>query len=280
MGDLRTAITPDELHRRIATPGCPVIFDVRRQQAYAEATDVIPTAVWRDHRDAEAMRGSLGPEADVVVYCVHGHEVSQSAAALLRSMGVRARYLDGGIEAYRALGAPLVRRSGWPGGSEERPSRWITRERPKIDRIACPWLIRRFLDRGAVIHFVAADLVADAAAELDAIPFDIPDVAFSHDGDRCSFDAFLARFGIADPALDRLALIVRGADTGRPELAPQAAGLLALSLGLSAIETDDLAMLERGLALYDALYGWCRFAAETHGWPPAGTGAAAGAAGP
>lgn len=143
------------------------------------------------------------------------------------------------------------------------------RARLKIDRVVCPWFIRRFLDREAAIYFVEADLVEDAVRELGAEPFDIPGVAYSHDGPLCSFDAFLARSGIDDPALDHLALIVRGADTGKLELAPQAAGLPAVSLGLSASYPDDWEMLARGLPVYDALYAWCRHAvAETHGWPP------------
>lgn len=270
MGEFKTAISPEELIVQIGAPTCPVIFDVRRAEAYAEAETVIPTAKWRDHRTADLWDADLRNGREVLVYCVHGHQVSQSAAVLLRSAGVRARTLEGGIKAYHAAGGPLVRKAALPDRSAERPSRWVTRERPKIDRIACPWLIRRFVDRDAVIHFVSAEWVRDAAVELDAVPFDIPDVDFSHQGELCSFDAFLARFGLADPALDRLAAIVRGADTGRLDLAPQAAGLLAMSLGLSARVGDDLAMMEAGFTLYDALYGWCRFAAhEAHGWPPA-----------
>jgi rhodanese-related sulfurtransferase len=274
MGDSPTTISPRELCRLVGTASCPPIFDVRREEAYAAAADLIPTAKWRDHRLADLWAKDLPGGCGVVVYCVHGHQVSQSAAALLRSLGIRARHLEGGIEAYRESGGPLIAKTGLPDRNEDLPSRWVTRERPKIDRIACPWVVRRFVDRDAVIHFVSAEWVKEAAVELDAIPFDIPDTTFSHDGELCSFDAFLARFALADPALARLAEIVRGADTGRLDLAPQAAGLLAISLGLSAVENDDLAMLETGLVLYDALYGWCRFAAEeAHGWPPAQTGA-------
>ncbi|MGF1610486.1 MAG: chromate resistance protein ChrB domain-containing protein [Kiloniellales bacterium] len=273
MGVSVTTISPQHLIELTGTAACPLLFDVRRSEAYAAVEWVIPTARWRDHRAANLWGAALSAGATVVVYCVHGHQVSQSAAALLRSVGVGAGYLEGGIEAYAAAGGPLVRRAALstlgrsPG--DERPSRWVTRERPKIDRIACPWFIRRFIDRDAVIHFVAADWVAEAAVELDAVPFDIPDVAFSHVGELCSFDAFLDRFGIADAALAQLATIVRGADTGRLDLAPQSAGLLALSLGLSVLQRDDQAMLEQGLGCYDALYAWCRFAgAESHGWPP------------
>jgi rhodanese-related sulfurtransferase len=269
MGVTETSISSTDLIRLIGRAECPLLFDVRRAEACAGATSTIPPARWRDHRHADRWADEVPPGEDVVVYCVHGHQVSESAAALLRGRGVRARVLAEGIEGYASAGGPLVRRDAVPGDDPVRPSRWVTRARPKIDRIACPWFIRRFIDREAAIHFVAAEWVEAAARELDASPFDVPGVAFSHVGELCSFDAFLAHFGIADPALERLAIIVRGADTGRSDLAPQCAGLLAMSLGLSATVLDDLAMLERGLLLYDALYGWCREAAEeTHGWPP------------
>jgi hypothetical protein len=149
--------------------------------------------------------------------------------------------------------------------------KWITRERPKIDRIACPWLIQRFIDEEAEFLYVPADRVASVAQETGAVPYDVPGVELSHAGMRCSFDAFLARYGLQDPALDRLAVIVRGADTSRLDLAPQCAGLYAVSLGLSAIFADDHEMLRHGIVLYDALYAWCaRCQAETHTWPPAG----------
>jgi hypothetical protein len=148
------------------------------------------------------------------------------------------------------------------------PSVWVTRERPKIDRIACPWLIRRFVDPTARFHFVGAEFVRDIADETGWIPFDIKDVHYSHRGDECTFDTMIHEFGISDPALGHLARIVRGADTALLDLEPQAAGLLAISLGLSAIEPDDGAQLEQGMTIYDALYGWCRLAVgETHNWP-------------
>jgi hypothetical protein len=138
------------------------------------------------------------------------------------------------------------------------PSRWVTRERPKIDRIACPWLVRRFVDPAAAFLYVAADRVTETARSEGAVPYDVPGVRFSHRGERCSFDAFLDEFGLADEPLSSLALIVRGADTARLDLSPQAPGLLAVSLGLSAMHRDDLAMLEAGMIVYDALYAWCR----------------------
>lgn len=147
--------------------------------------------------------------------------------------------------------------------------RWITRSRPKIDRVACPWLVARFVDRDAEFHFVAADRVAARAAELDAIPFDVEGVELSHAGERCSFDAFLERFALDDPALRQLARIVRGADTARLDLAPECAGLLAVSLGLSRLFADDHEQLERGFLVYDALYAWLTQARdETHAWHP------------
>ena len=137
-------------------------------------------------------------------------------------------------------------------------SRWVTRERPKIDRIACPWLIRRFIDPRAEFLYVPSPQVRAVAAAEQAIPYDVPDVQFSHRGELCSFDAFLADFAIDDPVLAELALIVRGADTGKLELTPQSPGLLAVSLGLSANYPDDHAMLEQGIVIYDALYAWIR----------------------
>lgn len=150
--------------------------------------------------------------------------------------------------------------------------RWITRERPKIDRVACPWLVKRFIDKAPEFLFVPSDKVLSEAKRLDAIAYDVPDVELTHDGPLCSFDAFLKKYGLTDPALAHLAIIVRGADTGHPELAPESAGLLAASLGLSAIHAeDDHAMLVQGFVLYDALYAWTRRArGETHGWPPKG----------
>mgnify|MGYP003488256593 FL=1 len=136
--------------------------------------------------------------------------------------------------------------------------KWITRERPKIDRIACPWLIRRFIDAEAEFLYVPAAEVLRVAQQTGATPYDVPGVELGHVGERCSFDAFLLKYGLADPALARLAIIVRGADTARLDLAPQSAGLLAISLGLSRCHTDDHAMLAHGMVIYDALYAWCQ----------------------
>jgi hypothetical protein len=148
--------------------------------------------------------------------------------------------------------------------------KWITRERPKIDRIACPWLVARFIDKQPEFLFVPTERVFAVAEETGAIAYDIPGAELSHVGERCSFDAFLDRYGLDEPALRHLAQIVRGADTGHPELTPQSPGLLAVSLGLSHCYPDDHEMLKHGMVLYDALYAWCRsLTGETHGWPPA-----------
>ncbi len=144
--------------------------------------------------------------------------------------------------------------------------KWVTRERPKIDRIACPWLVARFIDRDAEFLYVPAAEVMKVAEETGAIPYDVPGVEHGHVGEQCSFDAFLRLYDLADPVLHDLAVIVRGADTGRPDLAPQCAGLLAISQGLSVMYRDDHEMLRQGMAVYDALYAWLRHArAETHG---------------
>lgn len=149
--------------------------------------------------------------------------------------------------------------------------KWITRERPKIDRIACPWLIARFIDNEPEFLYVPAGQVFEIAEREGAIAYDIPGAELSHVGDRCSFDAFLDRYDLGEPALGQLALIVRGADTSRLDLTPQSAGLFAISLGLSAIYADDHIMLAQGMVMYDALYAWCRSCqGETHNWPPAG----------
>jgi hypothetical protein len=147
--------------------------------------------------------------------------------------------------------------------------KWITRERPKIDRIACPWLIGRFIDPQAEFLYVPAGDVLRIADDTGAIPYDIPGVELSHAGELCSFDAFLKKYELTDPALQQLAVIVRGADTSRLDLTPQSPGLYALSLGLSKIFADDHEMLRHGMVMYEALYAWCKHCqSETHNWPP------------
>ena len=252
------AISAASLRESLASGQPPLVIDVRKGPTFLGATDLIRGALRRDPLRVADWGRSLPRDADIIVYCVHGHEVSRNAAK-----AIGARYLEGGIEAWRAAGGELF---GKPAGAS---SRWVTRERPKIDRIACPWLVTRFVDPEAEFLYVPATEVKQVAAERQAVPYDIADVEFSHVGDLCSFDAFLSYFRLNDPALNELAIIVRGADTGRPELAPQAAGLLAVSLGLSLNFQDDHRMLEHGMVVYDALYSWCkRGKNEVHTWNP------------
>lgn len=257
------SITSAALRQAIVSDHPPLVIDVRREERFRDAPDLVRGALRRDPLRAADWARTLPAAASVVVYCVHGHEVSQGAAAALQAAGISARFLEGGIERWRESGGPLAAK---PKGAA---TRWVTRERPKIDRIACPWLIRRFIDPEAEFLYVPTPEVRRVAAERDAVAYDIPEVEFSHEGDLCSFDAFLTAYRLRDPALDELAVIVRGADTGRLELAPQAAGLAAISLGLSRTFSDDHEMLAHGMVVYDALYRWCREGkAEVHTWNP------------
>jgi rhodanese-related sulfurtransferase len=263
-GSKPPSVSPQDLYSAIGAAAAPVLIDVRRNGAFAADNRMIVGAIRRNPDEIQNWRQELASGRAIVVYCVHGHEVSQQAASALRSGGVNASYLEHGIAGWAEQRLPMR------GKRDTEPRSWVTRERPKIDRIACPWLIRRFIDPEAKFLFVPTERVFAVAAETGATAYDIPGAEpFSHDGELCSFDAFLKIYGINDPALDALALIVRGADTARLELAPQSPGLLALSLGLSANFPDDHAMLEHGMVMYDAFYAWCRsLQGETHNWTP------------
>ena len=256
------SITPDKLFRLIGTPTCPAIIDVR-----PDGDQQIPASL---RRQAENVGDWFAEFAGrkAVVTCVHGKERSAGVAAILRTHGIDAEMLEGGFEAWRDAGLPLIDGSRLPQRDSEGRTVWVTRARPKVDRIACPWLIRRFVDPSAVFLFVSPADVAGVAEQFGAAPFDVDGVFWSHRGERCSFDTMVEELGLgAIDALARLAIIVRGADTAHPEIAPQAAGLLAASLGLSRMYSDDLAQLEAGMLLYDAFYRWCRDAVdETHDW--------------
>ena len=263
------AISADKLKRLIGLPSGPLILDVRAQHD----GQLLPASVaWPEgHGPSPHLPEGRG----VVVACGDGRALSQSIAALLRQRSVAAEVLEGGVSAWAAEGLPLIPSSLLPPRDALGRTLWVTRARPKVDRIACPWLIRRFVDPRAVILFVAPSEVEGVAERHDAAPFDIEGVFFSHRGDLCSFDVMLAEFGLSVPALDRLAVIVRGADTARLDLAPEAAGLLAVSLGLSRIHADDLDQLQAGMLVYDAFYRWARDATdETHNWPTNKPGAA------
>jgi rhodanese-related sulfurtransferase len=260
-----TSISPSDLYTRIGTASAPILLDVRRTASFDADETQIVGALRRDPERVAAWQREIEPNRSVAVYCVHGHEVSQRVAAALRARDVEAVYLEGGIAGWTEHRLP--RRKKNPASNHG----WITRERPKIDRIACPWLIRRFIDPNAEFLFAPTEHVFDLAKVTGATAYDIPGAEpFSHDREACSFDSFLRVYGIEDRALDALALILRGADTDRLELAPQSPGLLALSLGLSANYPNDHEMLEHGMIMYDALYSWCRsYQGERHNWNPA-----------
>lgn len=264
-------ITPDKLNRIIGTPTAPTIIDVRDDEDFSADPRLIPGSVRRDYRKvAEWADDFSGPS---VVLCQKGQKLAHGVAAHLRALGKPAEVLEGGFEAWRASSAALVPQDKLPPRDDRGRTVWVTRSRPKIDRIACPWLIRRFVDPSAVFLFVPAAEVAGVADRFNATPFDIEEATWSHRGELCTFDIMVEEFGLGTAPLLRLAAIVRGADTARPELAPEVPGLLAASLGLSRMFNDDLEQLEAGMLLYDAFYRWCRDATdETHNWPNARKG--------
>ena len=255
------AISSDKLARLIGTPACPALIDVR------PGGDFIPGAVRRDADTVTAWASSIAAKS-AIVYCHHGGERSAGVAAWLRHQGLRAEILEGGAEGWLGAGLPLIHEAVLPPRDGHGRTAWVTRARPKVDRIACPWLIRRFVDPDAVVLFVAPAEVRAVGERFDAAPFDLEGVHWSHRGELCTFDVMIEQFGLGGvEALRRLAVIVRGADTARPDLAPQSSGLLALSLGLSRMYADDHEQLGAGLTVYDALYRWCRDAVdETHDW--------------
>ncbi len=264
------SISPQDLWALIGSTNAPQIVDVRRRDVYDAATGLLPAAQWRDFATVAEWSRSLDRRRPVVLSCKQGKELSQAPAAYLRGEGFDASVLAGGYAAWADAGMPVVNKTAADRFMPTRPSQWVTRRRPKIDRVACPWLIRRFIDADARILYVDPEFVLLVAKETGAIPFDIEGVELSHEGPRCSFDTMLKLFGLeSEPSLARLALIVRGADTARPDLAAEAAGLHAISLGLSALAgDDDHRLLERGFMVYDALFAYLRFASEErHNWP-------------
>ncbi|MBY4891243.1 sulfurtransferase/chromate resistance protein [Rhodobacteraceae bacterium N5(2021)] len=260
-------ISTPTLARLIGTPDCPVLLDVRLDDDVDDDPRLIPGAVRHPFADVVDLVPALAGRS-VVVYCQKGLKISQGAAALLRAAGIRAEVLEGGHVAWRDAGLPMVPLEKLPPRDPQGRTRWVTRHRPKIDRIACPWLIRRFIDPDAQFLFVAPSQVTNVAERFSATPFDITDTFWSHRGGACTFDTMIAELGLSSPALERLATIVRGADTNAHDLAPEAAGLLAASLGLSRMFRDDLEQLEAGMTLYDAFFRWARDAVDGgHDWP-------------
>jgi rhodanese-related sulfurtransferase len=262
-----TTISSDKLSRLIGTANTPALIDVRTDEDFVADPRLIPGAVRRHHEQA-ADWGEEFSGRPAIVVCLRGQKLAQGTAAWLRHLDVAAEALEGGFEGWKAAKLPLVPAEKLPPRDAKGRTVWVTRARPKVDRIACPWLIRRFVDPNAVFLFVTPPEVLAVGERFNAAPFDVENVFWGHRGEHCTFDVMIEEFGLATPPLLRLAAIVRGADTGRPDLSPEAPGLLAASLGLSRMFDDDLEQLEAGLMLYDAFYRWCRDASgETHNWP-------------
>ncbi len=264
-----TQITVSQLSRLIGTPDAPVLIDICIEEDFNADPRLIPGAIRHPFKQMAALAPELTGRRAVVI-CQKGQKLSEGAAAILRDHGVKAENLEGGNFGWRDAGLPLVPAEKIPERNAEGRTVWVTRHRPKIDRIACPWLIRRFVDPQAQFLFVSPSQIAGVAERFEATPFDVEDVFWSHRGERCTFDTMIEEFCLATGPLEHLATIVRGADTNRHDLAPETAGLLAASLGLSRIHRDDLAQLDAGMMLYDAFYRWARDATdEQHDWPSA-----------
>ena len=259
--------TVAQLRRLVGTPDAPVVVDLRLAEDVGNDPRLVPGAFRHAHDDLPALLPRLAGRR-AVVYCQRGRKIGQGAAAVLRAEGVACEVLEGGQVAWVAAGAPMVAAGALPAPDAEGRTLWVTRHRLKIDRIACPWLVRRSADPAARVLYAPPEDAALVAERFGAVPFDVEGLGLTHEGERCSFDAVLARFELTDPALDRVATVVRAADTNRHALAPEAAGLLAVSPGLSRMHRDDLAMLEAGMTLHDAPYRWARDAGgEGHDWP-------------
>jgi rhodanese-related sulfurtransferase len=262
-----TTITVPQFSRLIGLPHTPAVIDVRIDDDYQSDQRLLPGSMRRDHGNIEQWATKYQGKS-VVIVCQKGQKLSEGTAAWLRHGGIDAQTLEGGFETWRSAGDILVRTDKLPERDPQGRTVWVTRSRPKVDRIACPWLIRRFVDPAAVFLFVKPSEVAAVAERFNATPFDIEGVFWSHRGENCTFDTMIEEFALKSTPLEKLATIVRGADTARPDLTPQSAGLLAASLGYSRMYRDDLLQLEAAMALYDAFYRWCRDASEeTHNWP-------------
>ena len=262
-----TSISSEKLSRLIGTANAPALIDVRTDEDFAADPRLIPGAVRRSHLDVQDWASRMTGQF-VIVICNKGQKLAEGTAAWLRCGNVAAEVLEGGHLGWTGAELPAVPADKIPKRDGRGRTVWVTRSRPKIDRIACPWLIRRFIDPAAVFLFVTAPEVEAVAERFGATPFDIENVFWSHRGELCTFDVMVKEFGLSTPPLERLATMVRAADTGRLDLSPEAPGLLAASLGLSRMYDDDLEQLSAGLLLYDAFFRWCRDATkETHNWP-------------
>lgn len=260
-------ITVPQLLRLIGTPDCPVLIDVCIDPDHDADPFLIPSALRHPHTDISGLKDRLAGRPCVVI-CQKGKKLSQGVVAHLRGGGVQAEYLSGGMYGWRDHSDMMRIPAGALPEKIDGATLWVTRHRPKIDRIACPWLIRRFVDRDARFLFVSPGEVIGVAERFNATPFDIEDVHFSHRGPKCTFDTMLDEFALHCAPLDRLAEVVRAADTNTHDQSPQAAGLLAISVGLSRQYKDDQQQLDAGMGLYDALYRWARDGqGEGHDWP-------------
>ncbi|MGR3676718.1 MAG: chromate resistance protein ChrB domain-containing protein [Paracoccaceae bacterium] len=259
-------VSPTQLMRRLGGPDAPVLIDLTVDDDFRDDPFLIPTARRCHHQDhANLIEQARG--GDIVLICQKGRKLSHGGAAVLRAHGIACEVLAGGNFAWRAASLPRVPSSSLS-NVETGGTRWVTRHRPKIDRIACPWLIRRFVDPAAEFLFVPPGDVLAVADRFDAVPFDIEGVHWSHRGENCTFDARVSDFGLTHDPIERVAKVVRAADTDQLESVPQAAGLLALSVGLSRLYKDDNRQLDAGVAIYDALYRWARDGFEEgHTWP-------------
>ena len=260
-------ITPAQLLRLIGTPDCPVIVDISIDPDFTDDPHLIPGAFRHPHTDIPGLIARLSGRACVVT-CQRGIKLSQGLVAWLRSEGISAEYLSGGNYGWRDAKDSMRIPAKVIPAAVNGTTLWVSRHRPKIDRIACPWLIRRFVDPSARFLFVSPAEVAGVAERYGATPFDVENTFWSHRGDQCTFDTMLDEFQLQSQALKHLATVVRAADTNAHDLAPEAAGLLAISVGLSRQYRDDLQQLQAGMAIYDALYRWARDGVdEVHDWP-------------
>ena len=259
-----TEITVSQLSRLVGLPHSPAIVDLRADDDFASDPRLIPGSQRRPVSTTVPWGGDYKGQS-VVLVCKDGLQISQGVGAWMRQQGVDAQTLEGGYRAWCSSCQLLVHADKLPQRDEAGRTVWVTRARPKVVRIACPWLIRRFIDPNAVFLFVAPSEVAAVALRFNATPFDVADAFWGDRDEKCTFDVMIEEFGLDSDALARLALIIRGADTGKLELTPHSAGLLAASLGFSRMYRDDLAQLDAAMALYDAFYRWSRDASnETH----------------
>jgi rhodanese-related sulfurtransferase len=260
-----TEITIAQLSRLIGLPGAPVLVDVRTDDEFKSDPRLIPAAQRHASTGVEAWCQRYVGQP-IIVVCQSGRTLSHAFAARLRHEGFEAQTLEDGYDAWRELRQPLVRTSKIPPRDSAGRTVWVTRARPKVVRVACPWLIRRFIDPSAAFLFVPPAEVAGVSEHVKATPFDVDGAFWSDRAEKTTFDLMVDEFGLDIESLLRLACIVRGADTGRLDLTPQSAGLLATCLGYSRMYRDDLSQLAAAMPQFDALYRWSRDAVnERHG---------------